>query len=103
VLKRYAAELQADPERWLFLTGKQDDVYRLIKNGFHLPVAQRTGDDRKPGDEVAHSQSVLLVDARGYVVGKFDGTSEVEMAKLERAIRRLRDNGSSTKGKPGNG
>jgi protein SCO1 len=95
VLKRYADVLQAEPQRWLFLTGKQKDVYDLILHGFKMSVEQQTGAARTPGNEVSHSQYVLLVDAKGFVVGRFDGTNEIDMMKLATAIRKLdaADNG----------
>ena len=97
VLKRYADVLKADPEQWSFLTGTQKDVYDLILHGFKMSVEQQTGAARTPGNEVSHSQSVLLVDAHGMVVGKFDGTNEVDMTKLATAIRKLRDAAPATK------
>jgi len=89
VLQRYAENLNADRERWLFLTGEQDEIYRLVQQGFKLSVKQNTGEERSPGNEVGHSQSVLLVNAEGVVVGKFNGTSELEMLRLRREIERL--------------
>jgi protein SCO1 len=103
VLKRHAAELNAEPDRWMFLTGKQKEIYDLIEHGFQMSVMQNTGTNRRPGDEVSHSQYVLLIDAKGFVVGRYDGTSEIEMAKLERAIRNLRAAESPQRRKPTNG
>src|SRR6516225_4720166 len=34
-LNQYADRFGADPKRWLFLTGKKDDVNRLLREGFH--------------------------------------------------------------------
>lgn len=87
VLKRHAEALDADPNRWWFLTGDQESVYRLIMRGFQLSVAQNTGDQRKPGDEVSHSDAVLYVDKTGRIVGKYSGSIPEEMARLQRRIR----------------
>lgn len=87
VLKRHAESLNADPKRWWFLTGKQDAVYRLIQQGFQLSVQQNTGDNRKKGDEVSHSDAVLYVDTAGRIVGKYGGSIPDEMAKLRRRIQ----------------
>src|SRR3954465_7347630 len=43
VLSRYADRYEADPERWLFLTGKVSEVYPLIVNSFHLGVVKSEG------------------------------------------------------------
>jgi cytochrome oxidase Cu insertion factor (SCO1/SenC/PrrC family) len=41
VLSEYAARFRADPDRWLFLTGAKEAIYRLALNGFHLGVVDR--------------------------------------------------------------
>ena len=100
VLKRHAEALNADPQRWWFLTGEQDVVYRLIQHGFQLSVVQNSGAKRKPGDEVSHSDAVLYVSKSGRIIGKYSGSIPAEMAKLRRRIQRdFRDAQSpSTKG-----
>ncbi|MDH3600728.1 MAG: SCO family protein [Candidatus Tectomicrobia bacterium] len=37
-LATYAAHLNAHPQRWLFLTGDKDRIYRLARKGFYLHV-----------------------------------------------------------------
>jgi cytochrome oxidase Cu insertion factor (SCO1/SenC/PrrC family) len=36
VLTRYAQRFAAQPQRWLFLTGDKEAIYRLVRAGFHL-------------------------------------------------------------------
>jgi len=72
-LTRYASHFQADPRRWLFLTGKEDDVYRLLREGFKVPVEQNKGEERRPGSEVMHSPRLVVVDRRGHLRGYFWG------------------------------
>jgi cytochrome oxidase Cu insertion factor (SCO1/SenC/PrrC family) len=84
-LARYAEHFQADPQRWLFLTGKQDDVYRLLQEGFKVPVAQNVGEDRKPGMEVMHSQKVVVVDRRGHIRGWFTAAPDLNDPDADRA------------------
>jgi cytochrome oxidase Cu insertion factor (SCO1/SenC/PrrC family) len=38
VLAQYADRFNADPERWLFLTGDKQAVYRLVREGFRLGI-----------------------------------------------------------------
>jgi cytochrome oxidase Cu insertion factor (SCO1/SenC/PrrC family) len=75
-LKRYADNFRADPKRWLFLTGDQDAIYRLLREGFKVPVEQNQGEDRKPGQEVMHSAKLVVVDKRGHLRGYFNGVLE---------------------------
>ena len=85
-LKKYADQYKADPDRWLFLTGDQDAIYRLIGKSFQMPVKEITGPDRTPGWEIMHTTNVLLVDAEGRVKGKYGATNGPAMAKLRREL-----------------
>jgi cytochrome oxidase Cu insertion factor (SCO1/SenC/PrrC family) len=42
VLAQYAARFQADHDRWWFLTGNQEAIYALVREGFHLSVEDPT-------------------------------------------------------------
>jgi cytochrome oxidase Cu insertion factor (SCO1/SenC/PrrC family) len=70
-LKKYAERYRADPERWLFLTGKEAEIHSLMTGGFKLGVARRP--DPKPGDEFDHSTRLAVLDKTGTVRGYFDG------------------------------
>ncbi|MBW3541757.1 MAG: SCO family protein, partial [Planctomycetes bacterium] len=85
-LQKYAHAFAAEEDRWLFLTGDKDEIYRLIQDSFRLPVKELTGAERKPGWEVLHSTSILHVNAQGVVVGKYEGRDDAEVAKLRRAL-----------------
>jgi protein SCO1/2/putative membrane protein len=73
VLKKYADDHGADPERWRFLTGEREGLYRLIRESFLVAVEQTQGTARTPGNEVTHSPKLMLVDKRGHVRYYFDG------------------------------
>jgi len=89
VLSNYADAFGADAEKWLFLTGDKRDIYGMIHGSFKMPVKEMQGADRKPGWEVLHTMNILLVDAQGRVVDKFNGTSETDMVELRRSLERL--------------
>jgi len=90
VLKAYADSLGADAKRWLFLTGKQEEIYRLIRDSFHLGVEQNQGKARKPGNEVTHSNRLIVVDCRGHIRGwDFDGTNPDDLPRLKQRIDEL--------------
>jgi protein SCO1/2/putative membrane protein len=72
-LKRYADAFGADANRWLFLTGSEEDVYRLLREGFKVGTEQNRGKERTPGNEVTHSTRLALVDRNGHVRGYYDG------------------------------
>ena len=98
-LRRYAAGYEADPERWLFLTGPDMDVYRLLREGFHITAEQNRGADRTPGNEVKHDTKLALVDRDGHIRGYYDGLLkpfpeepyEEAEKRFEDGLRRLRE------------
>jgi uncharacterized membrane protein YozB (DUF420 family)/cytochrome oxidase Cu insertion factor (SCO1/SenC/PrrC family) len=98
-LKRYAEGYGADPNRWLFLTGSEKELYQLLREGFHITAEQNRGAERTPGNEVKHDTKLVLVDRqgriRGYYAGKKDellpGETEDDVKKrFENDQRRLR-------------
>lgn len=70
-LKDYAKKFQADPTKWLFLTGPEEKIHHLLKDGFKVS-AQRSKNP-KPGDEFDHSSRIAVVDKTGNIRGYFDG------------------------------
>ncbi|MEX0718120.1 MAG: SCO family protein [Planctomycetaceae bacterium] len=89
VLRKEAENYEAPEGRWLLLTGDRAKIYHLIAKSFQMPVKEITGPERQPGFEVLHSNNIMLVDAGGVVVGKYDGTNGEDMAKLRRRVREM--------------
>jgi protein SCO1 len=85
-MKQYADIYQATPERWLFLTGDKDEVYRLIRHGFKVAAWEMFGTDRLPGFEFAHSLSLVHVGPDGKVLGMYASADENEVRSLERVL-----------------
>jgi protein SCO1/2/putative membrane protein len=85
-MKQYADIYQATPERWLFLTGDKDEVYRLIRHGFKVAAWEMFGTDRLPGFEFAHSLSLVHVGPDGKVLGMYGSADEKEVRSLERVL-----------------
>jgi protein SCO1/2 len=69
VFAEWAKRFQADPARWLFLTGDRTAIWTLAEQGFKLPVQQEAG---TPGHLILHSSKLVLVDRAGEVRGWFD-------------------------------
>jgi hypothetical protein len=89
VLAAYAERYRAS-DRWLFLTGDRDEIYRLAGEGMHL------GFDPNPplvplreGDNIYHSTRFVLVDGLGRVRGYYDSESSEELELLRGDLARL--------------
>ena len=72
-LKKYADTFRANPDRWLFLTGKEDEIHTLLKTGFKIGVNRSTNPHPIAGQEFDHSTYITVVDKTGTIRGHFDG------------------------------
>jgi protein SCO1/2/putative membrane protein len=86
VLQNYAENFGADPDRWLFLTGEPDYVYRLLRGSFRQLVQEMTGKERQKGWEVFHTDDILHIDAEGRIVKRYHGTNDADMIRLRMAL-----------------
>ena len=96
-LRRYAEKFGVadDDAGWLFLTGKQETIYRLAREGFHLAasgpeVSDLEEQDRTPLVAYIHSTRFALVDVDGRVRGIYDSTNPEEVRRLVSDIQALR-------------
>lgn len=85
-LKQYADVYAVDAEKWKFLTGDKETIYRIIQHGFKVPVFEMEGEDRRPGFEVAHSLSLIHVGPDMRVIGKYDSRESGEVLSLRRVL-----------------
>jgi cytochrome oxidase Cu insertion factor (SCO1/SenC/PrrC family) len=72
-LKKYADLYQADPKRWLFLTGDEAAIHKMMEERFKLAVGRKEGPDVKEGDEFDHSTRLSVVDKSGIIRATFEG------------------------------
>ena len=72
-LRAYADNFRAHPDRWLFVTGPEADLRKLINGGFKLLAVPSTLPNPVEGQEVDHSSMLAVVDRDGNVRGVFDG------------------------------
>ncbi len=89
VLTDYADKAGADLDRWLFLTGDKSEMYRYIREGFHLAVEENSG--ANPGWQVTHSPRFALVDPKGRIRGFYTSSDPEDLKRLRQDVRRLFD------------
>ena len=80
VLTEYASRYNANTDRWHFLTGPEELVQDIIKNGFKI------GDYE---DIIFHSEKFALVDQQGQIRGYYNGMKTEEMTQLKTDIKKL--------------
>jgi len=88
VLTEYAKRFGARPDRWLFLTGEREQLYRLAQEGFRLsavPVS-RVED---ASSIIAHSSRFVLVDSEARIRGYYPGTDADALVRLRRDLKKL--------------
>ncbi len=85
-LQKYAEDQGADPKQWLFLTGSEAEVHRVIRECFYHAV-ERNKDAKSAGDAFTHSSALLVVDRRGVIDGYADGTAPDAADIVARHVR----------------
>ncbi len=108
VLAAYATRYGADPERWLFLTGPKDAIYRLAIDGFRLGVVERDEQAGRgtehgrawfgpasawahaspnPDRKLIHSSRFVLVDQQAQIRGYYHGTDWEALDRLQKNVK----------------
>ena len=80
ILAEYASRYNANTDRWHFLTGPEESVKNIIKDGFKI------GDYE---DIIFHSEKFALVDKQGNIRGYYNGMKTEEMTQLKKDINTL--------------
>ncbi len=88
LLKAYAQKMQANTNKWTFVTGSKDSLYRMARFSYGLddPKNEVANID----DDFIHTQFFALVDKNGNVRGGvYDGLKKEEMEQLKKDIAGL--------------
>ena len=80
VLKEYASQYDANTNRWHFLTGPEENVQNVIKNGFKM------GDYE---DIIFHSEKFALVDQKNRLRGYYNGMQTDDVTRLKKDMEKL--------------
>jgi cytochrome oxidase Cu insertion factor (SCO1/SenC/PrrC family) len=88
VLTEYAKRFGASSDRWLFLTGEKDQLYRLTQEGFRLSAVPVSSDENA-NRIIAHSSRFVLVDSEARIRGYYPGTDADAVARLHSDLKAL--------------
>jgi protein SCO1 len=86
LLHDFAARLDVETSKWHFVTGQKDSIYKIAQTSYFATAME----DKTEPDGFIHSGAFLLIDGKGHIRGKYDGTKEEEVNKLIADIKRLR-------------
>ena len=96
-LATYAAAYDADPERWLFLTGSEAAVQALVTGGFWMSAVRAEDPDVPAGEAVTHDTRLVAVDAAGERRGWYDQHDSTEVGRLIERMRHLADQAAANR------
>lgn len=86
LLHDFAWRLGVESSKWHFVTGEKDSIYKVAQASYFATALE----DKTEPDGFIHSGAFLLVDKRGRIRGKYDGTKEPDVDRLIADIKRLR-------------
>ncbi len=90
VLSRYADRYEADKQRWLFLTGPQEEIGRLVQEGFKLSAVPLVGTGNTES-VVLHSSRFVLIDKQAEIRGYYDSRDPQALERLKKDLAILLD------------
>jgi len=89
-LKHYADSMGVDTNKWIFLTGRKDSLYKAARYSFKIddPANFVTNNEV----DFLHTQFVALVNRKGEVVKIYDGIKPSELKTMNDDIKNLLNN-----------
>lgn len=85
-LQSYASAFNIEKNKWHFLTGQKDDLYRLATKGFLISAEEAK--DSLP--DFIHDEHFVLVDKDRHIRGFYKGTDAKEVDRLIDEIKVLK-------------
>ena len=89
VLREFAEKLGVTSDKWQFLTGDKDEIYKLGQTSYMVSASE---DPSEPGGYI-HSGAFILVDKDRRIRGIYDGTIPDKVNILLHDIEVLREKG----------
>lgn len=90
-LLEYAKNHQANFDKWHFLTGPKEEIYRVARKYFFLLKPAETANAGDAGTDFIHTNNFVLIDQKRRIRGYYDGTNPMEVDQLIEDINKLRN------------
>lgn len=84
----YGKKNQVSLPKWHLVTGDKDAIYDIARNGY---FADEDFGKTQEEDSFIHTENFILVDAKGYIRGVYNGTLPLEVKRLMRHIEILKN------------
>jgi protein SCO1 len=84
-LRAYAAKMSNDP-RWIFVTGKKEDIVRLSVEGFKLAAG---GTPQTAAEPLLHSSRFAIADRQGVIREYYEATGADAPAHVAATVKDL--------------
>ncbi len=85
VLLEYAERHGAEHAKWHFLTGDRQQIYHLARRSYFAAMDEGDGGP----DDFVHTENFVLVDGQRRLRGFYDGTSEKDVDRLIKDLKKL--------------
>ncbi len=85
-LKKYGDAHHIDPAKWNLLTGPKAIIYTLARQSY---FAEKQLGQQKFSTEFLHTESMLLIDAKGRIRGIYNATQKPDIERVTDDIRTL--------------
>ena len=86
-LKKYADSLNVDTDKWIFLTGTKDSLYRQARHSYKIDDPNNNPLDNEV--DFLHSQFFSLVDKKGNVRSIYEGNERKDVERMINEIEAL--------------
>lgn len=87
VLKKYADSLKVNTDKWIFLTGFKDSLYKQARYSYRID--DPNNNPINSDEDFIHSQFFSLVDKKGVVRNIYEGIQQSEVEKMMKEIEQL--------------
>ncbi len=78
LLHDFADRLGVESKYWHFVTGEKDSIYKIAQTSYFATAMEA----KEEPDGFIHSGAFLLIDKKGRIRGKYDGTREKDVDRL---------------------
>lgn len=89
-LRRFVQRKKIDTDMWHLVTGKKEEIYKLARQSY---FAEEEPGFAKKENEFLHTEHVVLIDKQGRIRGVYNGMVELEVRRLVKDIKTLRNVG----------